>query len=374
MEIRPKAVTGGLDVTVPVSARIWSYWGGGKDYFQVDKAAGDEFAALYPGIRPMARASRLFLGRAVSYLAGEAGVRQFLDIGAGLPSTQNTHEVAQRAAPDSRVVYVDNDPLVMSHARALLRGVSKDTTGYIEGDLRDPAMILAVAREKLDFTRPVAIMLMGIIGHIGNPAERDDDYALSLVDCLKEALPAGGYLVLRDATDTEPDHVAALRRYAATGAVPYRLRSPEQITRFFDGLEPVEPGVVPVQRWRPDASSAELPEDINMWGAVARKLAVLPQALAPNGAAPGGGGLWADGRAAGSAPVRPAPRWFFSWPGTLVRTSSLARSSRALTSSRRFEHGCPAFLPAAKSAERAKGRIWPIDNQLARWSVTSQFL
>lgn len=269
----PKPVTGGLDVTVPVSARIWSYWGGGKDYFAVDKAAGDEFAALYPGIRPMARASRLFLGRAVTYLAGEAGVRQFLDIGAGLPSTENTHEVAQRVAPDARVVYVDSDPLVMSHARALLRGVSKESTGYIEGDLRDPSMILAVAREKLDFSRPVAIMLMGIIGHIGNPAADYDEYALSLVDCLKESLPAGGYLVLRDATDTKPEHLEALRKYAATGAVPYRLRSPEQIIQFFDGLEPVSPGIVPVQSWRPDERSAELPEDINMWGGVARKSA-----------------------------------------------------------------------------------------------------
>jgi hypothetical protein len=219
----------------------------------------------------MARASRLFLRRAVGYLAGEAGVRQFLDIGAGLPSTQNTHDVAQRVAPDSRVIYVDNDPLVMSHARALLRSVASDTTGYIEGDLRDPAMIIAVAREKLDFTKPVAIMLMGILGHIGNPAEHDDEYALSLVDCLKEELPAGGYLVLRDATDTHPEHVRALRKYAETGAVPYRLRTPEQVTRFFDGLEPVEPGIVPVQRWRPDEESSLLPGDINMWGGVALK-------------------------------------------------------------------------------------------------------
>jgi hypothetical protein len=266
-----KAVMGGLDITVPVSARIWNYWGGGKDYYQVDKVAGDEFAALYPGIRPMARASRLFLRRAVGYLAGEAGVRQFLDIGAGLPSTQNTHDVAQRMAPDSRVIYVDNDPLVMTHARALLRSVASDTTGYIEGDLRDPAMIIAVAREKLDFTKPVAIMLMGILGHLGNPAEHDDEYALSLVDCLKEELPPGGYLVLRDATDTHPDHVQALRKYAETGAVPYRLRTPEQITRFFDGLQPVEPGIVPVQQWRPDEESSLLPGDINMWGGVALK-------------------------------------------------------------------------------------------------------
>lgn len=266
----PKPVTGGLDVTVPVSARIWNYWGGGKDYFGVDKDAGDEFVKLYPGIKPMARASRLFLGRAVSYLAGEGGVRQFLDIGAGLPSTENTHDVAQRIALDARVVYVDNDPLVMSHARALLTGAA-DTTGYIEGDLKDPEMIVAVAREKLDFSQPVAIMLMGILGHIGDPAVDDDAYAVSLVECLKDALPSGGYLVLRDATDTEPEHVRALRIYAETGAVPYRLRTPAQITRLFDGLDPVEPGIVGVQDWRPDERSAALPADINMWGGVAKK-------------------------------------------------------------------------------------------------------
>lgn len=266
----PKPVTGGLDVTVPVSARIWNYWGGGKDYFGVDKTAGDEFVKLYPGIKPMARASRLFLGRAVSYLAGEAGVRQFLDIGAGLPSTENTHEVAQRLAPDARVVYVDNDPLVMSHARALLKG-APDSVGYIEGDLKDPEMITAVAREKLDFGQPVAIMLMGILGHIGNPAADDDEYAVSLVEVLKDALPAGGYLVLRDATDTKPEHVQALKKYAETGAVPYRLRTPAQITRLFDGLEPVPPGIVGVQEWRPDERCAGLPADINMRGGVARK-------------------------------------------------------------------------------------------------------
>lgn len=267
----PKAVTGGLDVTVPVSARIWNYWSGGKDYYQVDKSAGDEFAALYPGIKHLARASRLFNGRAVRYLVGEVGVRQFLDLGAGLPGEENTYEVAHKVAPDARIVYVDNDPLVMSHAKALLKGAVADTTGYIEGDVRDPEMIMAVAREKLDFTQPVAIMLMGVLGHIGNPAEHDDEYARSLVDILKDALPAGGYLVLRDATDTEPAHVEALQKYAKTGAVPYRLRSPEQITAFFDGLEPAPPGIVPVQRWRPDERSAQLPHDINIWGGVAKR-------------------------------------------------------------------------------------------------------
>ena len=262
---------GGLDISVPVSARIWNYWMGGKDYYQVDKQAGDEFAALYPGIRDMARVSRLFLGRAVTYLAGDVGIRQFLDIGTGLPSNENTHEVAQRIAPASRIVYVDNDPLVMTHARALLTGTTQDATGFIDGDLNDPEKIISIARQKLDFGRPVAIMLMGVLGHIGDPDENDDQYALSLVSHLVAALPPGGYLVLRDATDTVAAHVDALKTYEETGAVPYRLRAPAQITRFFGGLEPVAPGIVPVQQWRPDEQSAKLPADINMWGGVAAK-------------------------------------------------------------------------------------------------------
>lgn len=260
-----------IDTSVPVSARIWNYWMGGKDYYLVDKQAGDEFAALYPGIRDMARASRLFLGRMVSYLTAQAGIRQFLDIGTGLPSNENTHEVAQRIAPDTRVIYVDNDPLVMTHARALLTGVTPDKTGYIHADLNDPEKILSVARTELDFSQPVAIMLMGILGHIGNPGEDGDRVASSVVDRLKEALPAGGYLVIRDATDTVAAHVEALRLYEETGAVPYHLRSPEQITRFFDGLDAVEPGIVPIQEWRPDLRSSALPTEINMWGGTAIK-------------------------------------------------------------------------------------------------------
>jgi S-adenosyl methyltransferase len=259
----------GLNITVPVSARIWNYWMGGKDHYQVDRTAGDEFAALYPGIRDMARASRLFLGRVVSFLAEEAGIRQFLDIGTGLPGNENTHEVAQRQAPGSRVVYVDNDPQVMAHARALLTGATPEVTDYIDGDLNDPEKIIAAAKDKLDFTRPVAIMLMGILGHISNPDENGDGFALSVVEHLKAALPVGGYLVIRDATDTVAAHVQALRAYEQTGAVPYRLRSPAQIARFFDGLEPVEPGIVPIQQWRPDGKSSRLPADINMDGGVA---------------------------------------------------------------------------------------------------------
>jgi hypothetical protein len=262
---------GGLDVTIPVSARIWNYWMGGKDYYQVDKRAGDEVAALFPGIGDMAKVSRLFLGRAVRFLAEEVGIRQFLDIGTGLPSGENTHEVALRAAPDSRIVYVDNDPLVLTHAKALLTGASPDSTGYLAADLNDPDKLLSIAREKLDFSQPLAIMLMGILGHIGDPREDDDRFAMSVVERLKEALPSGGYLVQRDATNTSPALAQAMGGYEGTGAVPYRLRSPDQIARFFAGLRPVEPGIVPIQQWRPDERSAQFPEDIPMWCGVAVK-------------------------------------------------------------------------------------------------------
>jgi S-adenosyl methyltransferase len=265
-----KDLMGEIDTTVPVSARIWNYWMGGKDYYEVDQEAGDQFLALYPGIAHMARASRLFISRAVTYLAGDIGIRQFLDIGTGLPSNDNTHEVAQRIAEDSRVVYVDNDPLVLTHAQALLTG-KRGMTDYIDADLNEPDEIIRIAQEKLDFSRPVAIMLMGILGHIGNPEENDDQFARSVVGQLKQALPVGGYLALYEATNTVPEHVEAIRIYNETGAVPYYLRSVEQVMRFFDGLEAVQPGIVPIQDWRPDDNTKALPPGINAWGGVARK-------------------------------------------------------------------------------------------------------
>ena len=243
-----------IDTTVPVSARIWNYWLGGKDYYPVDKAAGDEYAKAHPGIFTLAQSSRYFIGRAVRFLADEAGIRQFLDIGTGLPSHDNTHEIAQRVAPDARVVYVDNDPMVLAHARALLTSAPPSTTDYISADLYDPGPILKIARQKLDFSRPVAVMLMNILGHIGNPAEDDDHVAQSLVQTLKDALPPGGYLAINDATDTDPAQNAALDYYNQTGAVPYHVRRADQIARFFDGLELVEPGLVPIHEWRPDPS------------------------------------------------------------------------------------------------------------------------
>jgi hypothetical protein len=259
-----------VDTSVPVSARIWNYWMGGDDYYPVDKEAGDAYAQLSPGVFDLARSSRNYLIRAVRYLAGERGVRQFLDIGSGLPSHDPTHEVAQRVAPDSRVVYVDNDPLVLAHARALLAGNPSGGTDYIEADLYDPGMLVSIARTKLDFTQPVAIMLMGVMGHIGNPAENDDEVGRSIVDRLKDALPSGGYLVMYEGVDTDPAQHEALDQYNDSGAVPYRLRRPEQVIRFFDGLELAEPGVVLIHQWHPDPGTPDAPE-VPALGGVGKK-------------------------------------------------------------------------------------------------------
>lgn len=256
---------------MPGTARIWNYWLGGKDYYQVDKEAGDQFLALYPGIANLARAGRLFISRTVTWLAREADVRQFLDIGTGLPVKDNTHEVAQRTATDARVVYVDNDPLVLAHARALLTGTRPGTTDYVEADLNHPEELVRIARGKLDFSQPIAVMIMGVLGHIGNPEENDDEFARTVVEQLKETLPAGSYLAIYESANTVPSNNEAIRTYNQTGAAPYRLRNVRQIVRFFDGFDVEEPGIVPVQEWRPDELSAALPKDIHAWGGIARK-------------------------------------------------------------------------------------------------------
>ena len=255
-----------IDTSVPHSARIWNYWLGGKNYYEVDRIAGDEYRETFPGIVDMARASRGFLVRAVTHLAGEAGVRQFLDIGTGLPTADNTHEVAQRVVPEARIVYVDNDPLVLAHARALLTSTPEGVTQYIDADVRRPDAILAQAAQTLDLDEPVALMLMGILGHIPDYAE-----ARSIVERLLEALPSGSHLVLYDGTDTDEALAKAQQNYDEGGSEPYRLRSPEQIAGFFDGLELLDPGVVSTSRWRPEETSAGLPAEVKTYGGVGRK-------------------------------------------------------------------------------------------------------
>ncbi|HEY6495618.1 MAG TPA: SAM-dependent methyltransferase, partial [Trebonia sp.] len=252
-----------LNTNVPHSARIWNYLLGGKDNYQADREAGNMISEVFPGMVTMTRQSREMLVRAVRYLAGEAGIRQFLDIGTGLPTANNTHEIAQQAARDSRIVYVDNDPMVLIHARALLASTPEGACDYIDADVRDPEAILREAARTLDFTRPTALMLMGILGLVA-----DHDRARSIVSTLMAALPSGSYLALYDGADTDPEYVEAIGRFnSGSGAVPYTPRSPEQIGRYFDGLELLSPGVVSVSHWRASPESGA--PEVSCFGGVA---------------------------------------------------------------------------------------------------------
>ncbi|BCB76436.1 SAM-dependent methyltransferase [Phytohabitans flavus] len=256
-----------IDVSVPHSARIWNYWMGGKDNYAADRAAGDAYKAQFPGIVPLAKQSRQFLIRAVRHLAAEAGVRQFLDIGTGLPTMENTHEVAQRAAPDSRIVYVDNDPAVLAHARALLANTTDEgVTGYVDADFHNPDQIVADAHHILNFTRPIAVMFMGVLGHVA-----DYDEVRSIVARVMDAVPSGSYLVLWDSTNTSEGFDEAQEGYDDTGAVPYVLRSPDEVAGCFEGLEMVDPGLVSISLWRPDPANGDAVEAVDGYGAVARK-------------------------------------------------------------------------------------------------------
>ncbi len=253
-----------VDVTVPHSARIWNYWLGGKDNYEVDRIAGDQFRQAFPAIAENARAFRGFLRRGIRYLTAEAGMRQFLDVGTGLPTASNTHEVAQELAPEARVVYVDNDPLVLAHARALLTSTPQGATDYLHADLQDIDTILAAAARTLDFDRPVAVILSGILGHV-----RDYDEARAIVGRLVAPLAPGSHLLICDGTDTNAELNAAQQQHNERGAVTYHLRSPEQIGGYFAGLELVEPGVVTCPRWRPDVGGGTA--DVDAYGAVGRK-------------------------------------------------------------------------------------------------------
>jgi len=267
----PALAGGPVSAGVPDWTRMWNYWLGGKDHYPADRQAATEYAGLFPGAVTVARSCRYFTARAVRYLAGEAGIRDFLDIGTGMPFADPVHEVAQRAAPDGvvSVSYADNDPPVLAYARALLTG-PPGTVGHIAADLNDPGALLAIARTQLGFTRPTAILLMATLGHIGDPGEDDDQIARAVITALKDALPPGGYLAICDLASTDPAQNAALRTFSQAGAAPYRARSPEQLTRLLDGLELTSPGVVPVRLWRPDPSPFPAPE-VPAWGAVAVK-------------------------------------------------------------------------------------------------------
>ncbi|MGP3977415.1 SAM-dependent methyltransferase [Streptomyces sp. 8N114] len=249
------------------NARVWNYWLGGKDFYDVDQQVGDRVTSMFPSIREVARADRAFLGRAVGFLAGEAGIRQFLDIGTGLPTVENTHQVAQRIAPTSRIVYVDNDPTVLTHARALLAGSLEGETDYIDADAHQPQAILDAATDTLDFAEPVAVILLGILNFIA-----DTDEATAIVETLTAAVPSGSYLALTHPTLElgGTGNIEAMRFWNENATPPITARTGAEVARFFQGLELLEPGIVSCARWRP-GYVAEDEKTVAQFGAVARK-------------------------------------------------------------------------------------------------------
>jgi hypothetical protein len=256
-----------FDTSVAHIARVYDYWLGGKDNYAADRAAGDEALQAYPNLVFSVRANRAFLARTVRYLAGEAGIRQFLDIGTGIPTANNTHQVAQSVAPACRVVYVDNDPIVLSHARALMASGPLGACDYIDADVRDTETILAEAARTLDFSQPVAVMLIAILHLIG-----DEDDPSGIVAKLMGAVPPGSYLAMSHvASDIEPEKMAEMgRRLNRLLAQKATYRSHAEVERLFEGLEMVEPGVVPIPQWR-SGSEVEAKTPAAMWGGVGRK-------------------------------------------------------------------------------------------------------
>jgi trans-aconitate methyltransferase len=267
-EQEPTGSTASLDTSVPHIARVYDYWLGGKNNFAADRAAAEQVIATMPDVRVSVRAQRAFLARAVHYLVAEAGIRQFLDIGTGLPAGNNTHEVAQRAAPESRVVYVDNDPVVLLHARTLLASSPEGATAYIQKDLRDTGKILADAADVLDFTRPLAVMLLGVLHCIP-----DGDDPAAIVARLMDAVAPGSYLAIaHPASDVATEQMArSTSDYNRQGGAPVKARSHAEVCRFFDGLELVEPGVVQLHRWRSGTADVGQGRELPNYGGVGRK-------------------------------------------------------------------------------------------------------
>jgi trans-aconitate methyltransferase len=262
---RPPA---GIDVSTAHIARVYNYWLGGKDNFAPDREAAAQVIEAYPTILASVRAQREFLGRAVRYLAAETGVRQFLDIGTGLPSADNTHEVAQRAAPEAKIVYVDNDPIVLAHARALLTSSPEGVTAYIDADLRDTGKILQKAAEVLDFDQPIAVMLVGVLHCIP-----DAEDPAELVGRLLAAVAPGSYLVVaHPASDIHAtqigDAASRLNRVMDDGVT---LRTEEAVSRFLTGVDLIEPGLVQLHRWRPGPAGPVPGHELANYGAVGRK-------------------------------------------------------------------------------------------------------
>ncbi|MDQ0846508.1 SAM-dependent methyltransferase [Streptomyces sp. V1I6] len=259
-----------IDTTRPHPARVYDWFLGGKDNYPVDEELGRQIMGVDGTARHVARTNRWFMQRVTRWLAGEAGIRQFLDIGTGIPTEPNLHQVAQGMAPDARIVYADNDPIVLTHAEALLRSSREGITDYVQADVRDPARILEQARKSLDFTRPVALSLVALTHFLG-----DEDRPYDLVARLVDALPSGSYLVLSQLTaDFDPVAVGRGVAMYAAGGVTLAPRTRDEIARFFDGLEPVEPGIVQLTDWHPELAVGESVDEnavISLYGAVARK-------------------------------------------------------------------------------------------------------
>ncbi|MGD0554370.1 MAG: SAM-dependent methyltransferase [Streptosporangiaceae bacterium] len=260
------SLAGGLDTSVAHPARVYDHLLGGKDNFAADREASEQMVQAYPDIVVAVRANRAFLGRTVRYLSDEAGIRQFLDIGTGIPSASNTHEAAQAAAPESKVVYVDNDPMVLAHARALLRSAPSGSTSYLHQDLHNVEEILREAAGFLDFSKPVAVMLLAILHYI---PDSDDPYGI--VSRLMASLPPGSHLVISHAAaDINSEELAeSIRRYNQRSPDQSTPRDRAQVARFFDGLELVPPGLVPIPEWRPAEPAPE--GSVSLWGGVGRK-------------------------------------------------------------------------------------------------------
>jgi S-adenosyl methyltransferase len=256
-----------FDTSVPHIARVYDYWLGGKDNFAADRAMGERTLQAYPNLVYSVRANRAFLARTVRFLVREAGIRQFLDIGTGIPTANNTHEVAQRIAPDSRIVYVDNDPVVLSHAQTLLTSTPEGACAYLDADLRDPDTILAGAAETLDFGQPVAVMLIAVMHFVS-----DDAQAGAIMRRLMAACVPGSYVALSHAaSDIDAAQMAEMiRRLNESTAEKTTLRDRAGVTSLFDGLELVEPGVIRAAEWRP-ATDLEAASPAALWGGVARK-------------------------------------------------------------------------------------------------------
>ncbi|MGW6462200.1 SAM-dependent methyltransferase [Streptomyces sp. NPDC055078] len=262
-EHQPQAPADQIDTTTPHSARVWNYWLGGKDNYPVDQELGARMEEMFPQITGIARASRQFQARAVRHLAEQLGIRQFLDLGTGLPTANSTHEVAQSVAPEARIVYVDNDPIVLAHARALLVSSPEGATDYVHADLTDTPTVLREAAKTLDPNRPVALMLLSTLGHV-----EDDGRAAALLRGYLDAFPAGSCLILCDTIET-PETRAGSDEYASGGALPYVSRPAEVIGSFADGLDLIEPGFGSISLWRPEAPVAG--EPVEQWGFVAVK-------------------------------------------------------------------------------------------------------